>query len=133
MTMAVGLIVHAAQAERILQEGRADLVALAREMLYNPNRAMDAAQKLGLDPQFTMLPPPYQYWLERRAATVPRRCAHRLSRQRSAIPQADCPQPGRSAPGPLPQAKPGDCLGLLRIIHDKTCLWRGCHVSGSDQ
>ena len=71
MTMAVGLIVHAAQAERILQEGRADLVALAREMLYNPNRAMDAAQKFGLDPQFTMLPPPYQYWLERRAATVP--------------------------------------------------------------
>jgi len=47
-----------------------DLVALAREMLYHPNWAMDAAQKLGLDPQFTMLPPPYQYWLERRAATV---------------------------------------------------------------
>jgi 2,4-dienoyl-CoA reductase-like NADH-dependent reductase (Old Yellow Enzyme family) len=71
MSMAVGLIVHATQAERILQEGRADLIALAREMLYNPNWAMDAAQKLGLDPQFTMLPPPYQYWLERRAATVP--------------------------------------------------------------
>lgn len=71
MTMAVGLIVHAAQALRILQEGRADLVALAREMLYNPNWAMDAAQKLGLDAQFTLLPPPYRYWLERRAATVP--------------------------------------------------------------
>ncbi|UCE30396.1 MAG: NADH:flavin oxidoreductase/NADH oxidase [Burkholderiales bacterium] len=71
MTMAVGLIVHALQAERILQQGRADLVALAREMLYNPNWAMDAAQKLGIDPQFTMLPPPYRYWLERRAATVP--------------------------------------------------------------
>ena len=71
MTMAVGLIVHATQAERILQEGRADLVALAREMLYNPNWAMDAAQKLGLDPQFSMLPPPYRYWLDRRAVTVP--------------------------------------------------------------
>ncbi|HWS74278.1 MAG TPA: NADH:flavin oxidoreductase/NADH oxidase, partial [Quisquiliibacterium sp.] len=71
MTMAVGLIVHAQQAERILQEGRADLVALAREMLYNPNWAMDAAQKLGFDPKFEMLPPPYQYWLSRRAATVP--------------------------------------------------------------
>jgi 2,4-dienoyl-CoA reductase-like NADH-dependent reductase (Old Yellow Enzyme family) len=71
MTMAVGLIVHARQAERILQDGRADLVALAREMLYNPNWAMDAARKLGHDPKFEMLPPPYQYWLSRRAATVP--------------------------------------------------------------
>ncbi|MBE0625673.1 MAG: NADH:flavin oxidoreductase/NADH oxidase [Burkholderiales bacterium] len=71
MTMAVGLIVHAGQAERILQEGRADLVALAREMLYNPNWAMDAAQKLGYDPEFALVPPPFRYWLARRAATVP--------------------------------------------------------------
>ena len=70
-TMAVGLIVHADQAERILQEGRADLVALAREMLYNPSWAMDAAQKLGVDAEFTLAPPPYRYWLARRAATVP--------------------------------------------------------------
>lgn len=71
MTMAVGLIVHAEQAERILQEGRADLVALAREMLYNPNWTIDAAQKLGFDPAFTLAPPPYRYWLARRAATLP--------------------------------------------------------------
>ena len=71
MTMAVGLIVHAEQAERILQEGRADLIALAREMLYNPNWTMDAAQKLGFDAAFTLVPPPYRYWLARRAATVP--------------------------------------------------------------
>lgn len=71
MTMAVGLIVHARQAEAIIAEGRADLVALAREMLYNPNWAMDAAIKLGADPEFRMLPPPYRYWLARRAATVP--------------------------------------------------------------
>jgi 2,4-dienoyl-CoA reductase-like NADH-dependent reductase (Old Yellow Enzyme family) len=70
-TMAVGLIVHADQAERILQEGRADLIALAREMLYNPNWTMDAAQKLGCDPKFLLVPPPYRYWLERRAATLP--------------------------------------------------------------
>ncbi|MBM3395080.1 MAG: hypothetical protein FJY37_10675 [Betaproteobacteria bacterium] len=66
MTMAVGLIVHAAQAERILNEGRADLIALAREMLFNPNWAMDAAQKMGCDPDFALVPPPYQYWLSRR-------------------------------------------------------------------
>ncbi len=71
MTIAVGLIVHAEQAESILQDGRADLVALAREMHYNPNWAMDAAQKLGFDPAFTMIPPPYRYWLARRAVTAP--------------------------------------------------------------
>ena len=54
MTMAVGLIVHSDQAERILQEGRADLIALARELLYNPNWPMDAAQKLGVDRNFAL-------------------------------------------------------------------------------
>ena len=67
MTMAVGHIVHADQAEAILQNGQADLVALAREVMYNPNWPMDAAQKLGVDPDFDLVPPPYQYWLAKRA------------------------------------------------------------------
>ena len=67
MSMAVGLIVHADQAEAILQEGRADLIALARELLYNPNWPMDAAQKLGIDRDFSMVPPPQAYWLSKRA------------------------------------------------------------------
>ena len=70
MTMAVGLIVHADQAEQILQDGRADLVALARELLYNPNWPMDAAQKLGVDPTFASVPPPQAYWLAKRAQSV---------------------------------------------------------------
>jgi 2,4-dienoyl-CoA reductase-like NADH-dependent reductase (Old Yellow Enzyme family) len=70
-SMAVGLIVHHDQAEAILRHGQADLVALAREMLYNPNWAMDAAQKMGLDRDFLLVPPPYRYWLQRRAATLP--------------------------------------------------------------
>jgi 2,4-dienoyl-CoA reductase-like NADH-dependent reductase (Old Yellow Enzyme family) len=57
MTMAVGLIVHADQAEQILQHGRANLVALARELLCTPNWPMDAAQKLGVDRQFGSVPP----------------------------------------------------------------------------
>ena len=57
MTMAVGHIVHADQAEAILREGRADLTALAREIMYNPNWPMDAAQKLGADPDFKLVPP----------------------------------------------------------------------------
>lgn len=67
MTMAVGHIVHAHQAEEILQAGRADLVALAREIMYHPNWPMDAAQKLGADPDFRSVPPPYSYWLAKRA------------------------------------------------------------------
>ena len=70
MSMAVGLIVHADQAEAILQEGRADLIALAREILYNPNWPMDAAQKLGVDKDFASVPPPQSYWLAKRASSV---------------------------------------------------------------
>ncbi|MEZ5849842.1 MAG: NADH:flavin oxidoreductase/NADH oxidase [Hyphomicrobiaceae bacterium] len=67
MTMAVGHIIHADQAEAILQSGRADLIAIAREIMYNPNWPMDAAQKLGADPDFMMVPPPLRYWLAKRA------------------------------------------------------------------
>jgi 2,4-dienoyl-CoA reductase-like NADH-dependent reductase (Old Yellow Enzyme family) len=70
MSMAVGLIVHADQAEQILQEGRADLIALARELLYNPNWPMDAAQKLGVDREFASVPPAQAYWLAKRAQAV---------------------------------------------------------------
>jgi len=69
-TMAVGLIVHADQAEGILQRGEADLIAVAREVLYNPNWPMDAAQKLGVDKQFASVPPPQAYWLAKRASSV---------------------------------------------------------------
>jgi len=67
MTMAVGHIIHADQAEAILQGGRADLVAIGREMLHNPNWPIDAAQKLGVESGFAQAPPPYAYWLEKRA------------------------------------------------------------------
>jgi 2,4-dienoyl-CoA reductase-like NADH-dependent reductase (Old Yellow Enzyme family) len=70
MSMAVGLIVHCDQAEQILREGRADLVALARELLYNPNWPMDAAQKLGVDANFASVPSPQAYWLAKRAQSV---------------------------------------------------------------
>jgi len=70
MSMAVGLIVHADQAEAILRQGQADLVALAREVLYNPHWPMDAAQKLGAEQPFTLVPPPQAYWLAKRASSV---------------------------------------------------------------
>ena len=70
MSMAVGLIVHADQAEAILQNGQADLIALAREILYNPNWPMDAARKLGVENAFASVPSPQAYWLAKRAGQV---------------------------------------------------------------
>jgi 2,4-dienoyl-CoA reductase-like NADH-dependent reductase (Old Yellow Enzyme family) len=70
MTMAVGHIVHADQAEAILRETKADLIALARKFLYNPNWALDAAQKLAADPDFVSVPPVVGWWLGNRARSV---------------------------------------------------------------
>lgn len=67
-TMAVGLIIHADQAEQILRDGSADLIAIGREFLHNPNWVLDAAEKLGEKNPYSMLPPNYGYWLEKRAA-----------------------------------------------------------------
>jgi 2,4-dienoyl-CoA reductase-like NADH-dependent reductase (Old Yellow Enzyme family) len=65
-TIAVGLIVSARQAEAIVGNGHADVVALAREMLYDPNWAVRAAAELDLDP-LAQLPHSYGWWLQRRA------------------------------------------------------------------
>ncbi|MDB5809644.1 MAG: NADH:flavin oxidoreductase/NADH oxidase [Betaproteobacteria bacterium] len=65
-SMAVGMIVHADQAEEILQAGEADLVALGREYLVNPNWALDAALKLGIPAPYAQLPPVFGHYLSRR-------------------------------------------------------------------
>ena len=66
-TMVVGHIIHGDQAEDTLQLGKADLVAIGREMLNNPNWSMDAAAKLGVGDPFPMMPLPYGYFLDKRA------------------------------------------------------------------
>ena len=55
--IAVGLITEAAQAEAVLTAGHADLVALARGMLYDPRWAWHAAAELGAHAVA-----PRQYW-----------------------------------------------------------------------
>lgn len=67
MTMAVGMIIHGDQAEGILKSRSADLVALGRELLHNPNWPVDAAQKLGIESPFAHISPVYGFWLEKRA------------------------------------------------------------------
>lgn len=55
--IAVGLITEPEQAEAILTEQQADLVALARGMLYNPRWPWHAAANLG-----ATVHAPEQYW-----------------------------------------------------------------------
>ena len=55
-TVAVGLITEARQAESIISSGDADLVALARAMLYDPRWPWHAAAALGAT---AFAPPPY--------------------------------------------------------------------------
>jgi len=66
MTMAVGLILTPQQAEEALQAGRADLIAIGREALYDPNWPVHAALALGVDPEFAQWPQQYGWWLTRR-------------------------------------------------------------------
>lgn len=56
-TMAVGLITEAEQAEKIIASGEADMVALARGILYDPRWPWHAAEKLG-----AQVDAPPQYW-----------------------------------------------------------------------
>src|SRR5438128_5401656 len=64
-TMAVGLITNGRQAEAILQNEQADLIAIGREFLSDPHWPLHAAEALGV-PTKGMLPDSYDYWLEKR-------------------------------------------------------------------
>jgi NADPH2 dehydrogenase len=55
-TIGVGLITQARQAEEIVGSGKADMVALARGMLYDPRWGWHAAAELG---GHVTAPPPY--------------------------------------------------------------------------
>jgi 2,4-dienoyl-CoA reductase-like NADH-dependent reductase (Old Yellow Enzyme family) len=56
-TIAIGLITDPHQAEEIVASGKADMVALARGMLYDPRWGWHAAAALGGTVQA-----PKQYW-----------------------------------------------------------------------
>lgn len=65
-TMAVGVILDGAQAEAILQQEQADLVAIGREALFDPHWALHAARDLGADPDWSLWPSSYGWWLAAR-------------------------------------------------------------------
>jgi 2,4-dienoyl-CoA reductase-like NADH-dependent reductase (Old Yellow Enzyme family) len=68
-TMAVGLITHPQQAEEILANGQADLIAIGREALVDPMWALHAAQTLGADTGFAQWPQQSGWWLAARQKT----------------------------------------------------------------
>jgi len=72
-TIAVGLILTGSQGDDVLRRGEADLIAVAREALFDPYWPRHAAHALGADAGgFADWPQPYGWWLEKREATLRR-------------------------------------------------------------
>ena len=69
-TMAVGVIINAKQAEEIIIQKKADLIAMGREMMYNPFWLLHAAQELNVDPNFDMWPDQYRWAVSRRSNII---------------------------------------------------------------
>jgi 2,4-dienoyl-CoA reductase-like NADH-dependent reductase (Old Yellow Enzyme family) len=70
-TMAVGLVMDPRHANEIVAAGQADLVAIGREALNNPNWGLHAAVALdGDDAYESRWPPTYGWWLVRRAKAL---------------------------------------------------------------
>ncbi len=65
-TMAVGLIIEPEQANDIVANGNADLVALGRQLLDDPNFPYHAARALGHPEPESILPDSYAFFLARR-------------------------------------------------------------------
>lgn len=65
-TVAVGLIREPIQAETALREADADIVALARELIYHADWPVHAARALGLRDHLALFPEPYAFRLRRR-------------------------------------------------------------------
>lgn len=65
-TVAVGEIIDPKQAETILAEGKADLIAIARELMLDANWPARAARELGIEAWWNVLPPAYAHRLEQR-------------------------------------------------------------------
>lgn len=69
-TMAVGLILAAQQAEAILENSQADLIAIGRQSQYNPSIAHHWSHELGINRRFEDWSPEFGWWLEKRIRTM---------------------------------------------------------------
>lgn len=64
--MAVGFIWEAETANAVIESGKADLVAVARELLNNPNWALHAAAELSVNDDYSLWDPAFGWWLNKR-------------------------------------------------------------------
>ena len=65
-TMAVGFLWDAQQCEDIVATGKADMIAIARELLDDPNWVLHAAQSLEVDAEHKLWPVESGWWLMKR-------------------------------------------------------------------
>ncbi|MBT6202350.1 MAG: NADH:flavin oxidoreductase/NADH oxidase [Alphaproteobacteria bacterium] len=65
-TAAVGEITEPDHAETILAQGKADVIAMARELMLDANWPARAARELGIEAWWEVLPPSYAHRLEQR-------------------------------------------------------------------
>lgn len=68
-TVAVGLVLTPEQANDIIAHGRADLVAIGRAALDDPNWPLHAEHTLNGE-SYAAWPPPHGWWLDKRAAIL---------------------------------------------------------------
>jgi len=66
LTMAPGLVTGAAQAEELLQSGAVDLVAMARQLMYDSEWPVRAAEEFGLADFLDLFPPQFAFRLRDR-------------------------------------------------------------------
>ena len=69
-TIGVGLLWDPRVVEQSIDQGDVDLVALARELLDDPNWTLHAARELGADEDHQMWHPEFGWWLEKRARAL---------------------------------------------------------------
>lgn len=62
-TQAVGLIRTPDLANRLLETGYADLIAIGRQALFNPFWPLQAAEQMGMNEKFEHWPKQYAWWL----------------------------------------------------------------------
>jgi 2,4-dienoyl-CoA reductase-like NADH-dependent reductase (Old Yellow Enzyme family) len=91
-TMAVGLILDARLAETILSEAKADLVAVGRPALDDPNFAIHASTALTGAPDYALAPTPAKSGLDRLAQSL-----RHMERTRSPAGPRDRSAPHRSS------------------------------------
>jgi len=78
--MAVGFVIDPHNAQALVANGQADLVAIGREALYDPHWPLHAQQALAPDPDYALWPRQHRMWLAKRAPLADAARAGRQSR-----------------------------------------------------